>query len=475
MADKVHEASIALVREFLSSHKYLKALEKLDDAAPHSKNVITNRSDLAKVIGLEASVKKNKEADEPFSTMLDVLVNDVIKANTVPPKSPKPPRSPGQRRLSIDLGCRLGKGMTDISLNIEDDYNEADDKPKPKDPTPLDAATTTALRKLLFGSADGVFNADWRTQRFAFADKKDFTFGLVQSKAGPCGVITVVQAYILKYLLFEQKDTKSPLEPSKELRTKALVYALSEILWLAGDGKKCVIALPTKKASSGFLHIKADVTEKVELYSCDSKADATKLLTERIDYYQAEESCSVINFTISVLLTHGIDNIKKEMDESSGKLIGGNYCMQELVNLMLTGCACSNVFDGNKKVGFGFNLASLRGVPAQSNIGFLTIYESKDSCKVGDNLKTPKFPIWIIGTEDHFTVAFTDEKDILSSWHKGRFDLGHYDPFAVKLRQLTVGGEKGRIEDSVLKTIQTRWPGVGLSWCDADWLSDSFY
>ena len=40
----------------------------------------------------------------------------------------------------------------------------------------------------------------------AFTFQDDISFGLVQKRGGPCGVLAVVQAFILKYLLF----TKSP-------------------------------------------------------------------------------------------------------------------------------------------------------------------------------------------------------------------------------------------------------------------------
>ena len=45
---------------------------------------------------------------------------------------------------------------------------------------------------------------DQKNKAFTFQD--DISFGLVQKRGGPCGVLAVVQAFILKYLLF----TKSP-------------------------------------------------------------------------------------------------------------------------------------------------------------------------------------------------------------------------------------------------------------------------
>ena len=53
--------------------------------------------------------------------------------------------------------------------------------------------------------------------------------------------------------------------------------------------------------------------------------------------------------------------------------------VQELVNLLLYGCAVSNVFDGTRKLGDdsgGSNDAvTLRGIPSTGPIGFLTLSE----------------------------------------------------------------------------------------------------
>ena len=66
-----------------------------------------------------------------------------------------------------------------------------------------------SLKELTLGSANQSFPAGWVDQCFAFQapssedDENNSTgcsFGLVQYKGGPCGVLAVVQAYIIKVI-----------------------------------------------------------------------------------------------------------------------------------------------------------------------------------------------------------------------------------------------------------------------------------
>ena len=66
-----------------------------------------------------------------------------------------------------------------------------------------------SLKELTLGSANQSFPAGWVDQCFAFQapssedDKNHSTgcsFGLVQYKGGPCGILAVVQAYIIKVI-----------------------------------------------------------------------------------------------------------------------------------------------------------------------------------------------------------------------------------------------------------------------------------
>lgn len=112
------------------------------------------------------------------------------------------------------------------------------------------------------------------------------------------------------------------------------------------------------------------------------------------------------------------------MDMEDSSLIGHHgHCSQEAVNLFLTGKASSNCFDGDNNL----DDLILKGVKERSEFGFLTIFEHYKYMQVGDNLKTPYFPIWVICKEFHYTVLFA--KDSRSNEYKyaDKFDVIYYD------------------------------------------------
>ena len=74
----------------------------------------------------------------------------------------------------------------------------------------------------------------------------------------------------------------------------------------------------------------------------------------------------------SVILSRTLDGVIGDFDHSESSLIGRHgYCTQELVNLLLTGKATSNCFDGNKTVGG----VICKGITAKAEIGFLSHLE----------------------------------------------------------------------------------------------------
>lgn len=97
---------------------------------------------------------------------------------------------------------------------------------------------------------------------------------------------------------------------------------------------------------------------------------------------------------------------------SSSDLVIGQFghCTQELMNLLLLGEAVSNVFDGDVPMdptSTDPNSLKLKGAHHQSEIGYLTQLESLRYCQVGSYLKIPIYPIWVIGSQSHFTVLFS--------------------------------------------------------------------
>jgi hypothetical protein len=120
----------------------------------------------------------------------------------------------------------------------------------------------------------------------------------------------------------------------------------------------------------------------------------------------------VLLFLYSVLFTKGIENILNEVIDTSEPLIHSSfgYGSQSLINLMLTGRAVAHVFDNDQEIGG----LQLKGIASKSDIGFITLMEQLRYCTVGSFYKNPKYPIWIMASETHLTVLFSNEKSLVS-------------------------------------------------------------
>ncbi|OXB67679.1 hypothetical protein ASZ78_015211, partial [Callipepla squamata] len=224
------------------------------------------------------------------------------------------------------------------------------------------------------GLADTIF-CRW-AQGFVFSESE--STALEQFEGGPCAVIAPVQAFLLKRLFASEKST---------WRDCPAALAVEEL------GFERFHALIHKRAFKSFPELK------------DAIWDQYSVWTNRF---------GVLLFLYSVILTkrakmlvmflQGTENIKNEIEDATEPLIDPVYGhgSQSLINLLLTGHAVSNVWDGDREC----SGMKLLGIHKQATVGFLTLMESLRYCKVGSYLKSPKFPIWILGSETHLTVFF---------------------------------------------------------------------
>lgn len=278
--------------------------------------------------------------------------------------------------------------------------------------------------------------AQWSNQGIRFSSDPETTMGLVQHEGGPCGVLATVQAYVLKYLLFFSDDLSNP-EFSNPLytlgqrrfyqssfaagddfssltddrKTRALVHAMVEILFLCGTGKRAVVA-SVARANCGKIDAvledlsvesAMDLQKVLRISTFTSRKDAFNTLLANIPLF--ESRLGAMLFLISALLSRGLEDIQADRDDPSQPLVTApfGHASQEIVNLLLCGEAVPNVFDGKMDLGGGM---SLKGIPNSVEVGFLTLLESLNLCKVGQYLKCPKWPIWVVGSESHYTVLF---------------------------------------------------------------------
>jgi len=137
------------------------------------------------------------------------------------------------------------------------------------------------------------------------------------------------------------------------------------------------------------------------------------------------------------------------------------YASQELVNLLVSGGAYSNVFDGSFVMLRALVLCTdcdetmnplhaagvreledidpttgkqtkLYGIPTRGDVGCLTLYEHYGYVECGKNLKVPRHPIWVICSESHYSCFFSTHNRCL----EGVFLLLRGSPTTLTLQHL---------------------------------------
>ncbi|KAK7343732.1 hypothetical protein VNO77_12724 [Canavalia gladiata] len=309
----------------------------------------------------------------------------------------------------------------------------------------LSAEEANQLFGMVFGNevSKGIL-AQWSNQGIRFSSDPATSMGLVQHEGGPCGVLAAIQAFVLKYILFfndelkdashmSQKGTdasfKSQSVPSynfssltEVVKIRALVRSMGEILYSCGNNRRAVIATLSipKNDIQHFEGISEDeviaqslkglsvesaldLQKVLRVETCTSQTTALQRLEANLPLFQSR--MGALLFLISALLSRGLDLVQSDRDDPSLPLVTApfGHASQEIVNLLLCGQAVPNVFDGRMDLGGGM---FLKGISREVEVGFLTLLESLNFCKVGQFLKSPKWPIWVVGSESHYTVLF---------------------------------------------------------------------
>lgn len=118
----------------------------------------------------------------------------------------------------------------------------------------------------------------------------------------------------------------------------------------------------------------------------------------------------------------------------------------------------------------------------KNDVGFLTLYEAYDYLTVGKNLKNPKFPIWVICSESHYSLLFQEINP-----RPDELNLFYYDGLAnqEEIIRLTIKDYQVNEDSSQLKcqkveqnendlipplnlVIQTKWKNAIISWNDSE-------
>ncbi|KAJ0742298.1 putative EF-hand domain pair, deubiquitinating enzyme MINDY-3/4 domain-containing protein [Helianthus annuus] len=303
------------------------------------------------------------------------------------------------------------------------------------------------LFSMVFGNevSKGIL-AQWSNQGIRFSPDEETSMGLVQHEGGPCGVLAAIQAFVLKYLLFfpqelvkdgpktpiisvskrlqETQDSATNIFGSltEETKSRALVRSMGEILFLCGNNNSATIAslkvldheiegkdqstkdeIVARSLDGLSIESGDDLQKALKVTTFTSLSSAMQRLEEIIPIFRSR--MGALLFLLSALLSRGLETVQADRDDPTQPLVTApfGHASQEIVNLLLSGMAVANVFDGKMDLGGGM---FVKGILTPVEVGFLTLLESLNFCKVGQSLKSPKWPIWVIGSESHYTVLF---------------------------------------------------------------------
>ncbi|KAI3978739.1 hypothetical protein MKX01_015914 [Papaver californicum] len=357
---------------------------------------------------------------------------------------------PGPEKCGSTVG--LNKKTTEKSVAIEKSDGVGEVGKNLNFEEDLSAQVADQLFTMVFGNCVSKdILAQWSNQGIRFSSDPETCMGLVQHEGGPCGVLATIQAFVLKHLLFSSEEFgKNTVNLAPQItapsicsqsesvtlgnfasltedgKERALSRSMADILFLCGSKKRAVIV-----TLNVLNHWPEDAGQKEEAVmkalqglSIESSQDLQKVL--RVNTYTSQSSAcqqlkavlpvfqsrmGALLFLISSLLSRGLETIQADRDDPTLPLVTApfGHASQEIVNLLLCGKAVANVFDGSMDLGGGM---FLKGIPTNVEVGFLTLLESLNFCKVGQNLKCPKYPIWVIGSESHYTVLFALEASV---------------------------------------------------------------
>ena len=329
-----------------------------------------------------------------------------------------------------------------------------------------------------------MFPQGWLGQAFVWNTKPGLSYGFVQAKGGPCGVMAAVQAATLKVLMFgsEELDIAAVdrslmvTELPVMVRDKALAAAMTEILVRAADNREefRVVISGMKKHFTSAGRMRADgITETLNVYNFSSRLKLFGFLLDNTGFMTGAGNNAVICFLYSCLLTRGVDRVRADMDAPDTALMAAHgYCSQEMVNLITTGRAISNVFNDDITLGSGADQTVLKGIKTQAEVGLLSLFEHYKSCQVGSHLKSPVFPLWLVCSESHFTVLWAEQKE--EAMTSGVMELSYYDGLSGQDGPILLSVDtRAEIPDlEVTSTIElcirTKWTGASVSWNGAE-------
>merc|ERR1712137_98571 len=228
----------------------------------------------------------------------------------------------------------------------------------------------------------------WKEQAITFSDKKDERIGIVQPKNGPCGVLAVIQAYLIANRL---KDRK--IDSNEPFSSKELIDALVQIISVCATNEASICTWETT------IHNEKVITGPVALDKLG------EVMEENISQFTGAGGLLLLPF--SCIATRGESQVKQDaLKNGELPLLYGPFslCTSELLMLMLSGVA-----DGSVGAYTPLGVKRQGDISIPSGVGLLSYQEFESGIPIHDILKSPKYPVWILHSGDNFTVLYSHE------------------------------------------------------------------
>nr|XP_034194734.1 inactive ubiquitin carboxyl-terminal hydrolase MINDY-4B isoform X1 [Osmia lignaria] len=325
--------------------------------------------------------------------------------------------------------------------------------------SPIDEETCRALRTLVFGSCASPPRPEWaRTGLTLRPYGQNLAFGLRAPRNTTRGLVTAVQAIMLKQFLFKcnkqdaRASPESLLKPSYDRQIDVLTSAIAEIIWRCAGGfvaqntgsqnqgvtgnastARAIIALPQEipYVQHTVRYFQDGLTETLHLFELDSLEDLEIFIKRYLYLFQDEGGPGAVLLLYSALLSRGLPKVRADLEDPKASILSG--CSEEgptaIVILSLTGRASPHLHNGVLHVGDEDTYAIPQwGVLVRSEVGFL-VHEGDGQInkQPGSRLKTPSLPIWVTLCHGHHGVLFNTNRELLRNYHaERRFEVQYF-------------------------------------------------
>ncbi|XP_068976524.1 inactive ubiquitin carboxyl-terminal hydrolase MINDY-4B isoform X1 [Bombus flavifrons] len=325
---------------------------------------------------------------------------------------------------------------------------------------PIEEKICMTLRTLVFGSCASPPRPEWARTGFTLRPYgQSLAFGLRAPRNTTRGLVTVVQATMLKHFLFKcnRQDThaspESMLKPSYDRQIDVLTLTIAEIIWRCAGGfavqstgyspnqsvtgnanaPRAVVVLPqeTPYVQHSVQYFQDGLTETLHLFEFDSLGDLEIFIKRYLYLFQDEGGPGAKLLLYSAVLSRGLSKVQADLEDPKGSILSG--CPEEgpisVVILSLTGRASPHLHNGVLHVGDENTYAIPQwGVLVRSEVGFL-VHEGDGQLnkQPGSRLKTPNLPIWVTLCHGHHGVLFNTNRELLRNYHaERRFEIQYF-------------------------------------------------